>query len=143
MPGGDAQYYFLLAQATNAVRRASDRAALAAAGITTAQAGALYAVAAARTPTQRELGATLGLGEAAITGLVGRLERKGLVRRTADPEDRRTRRLVLTEQGTGALAAIEPARRALNARIADVLGHDADRVAAALARLAMLPEDGA
>ena len=142
MPGADAQYYFLLVQATNAVRRASDRAVLAAAGITTAQAGALYAIASARTPTQRELGATLGLGEAAVTGLVGRLERKGLLRRTADPEDRRTRRLVLTEQGTDALAAIEPARHTLNARIADALGDDADRFVAALSRLATVPEDG-
>jgi DNA-binding MarR family transcriptional regulator len=143
MPGGDAQYYFVLVQATNAVRRASDRAVLAAAGITTAQAGALYAVASARTPTQRELGATLGLGEAAVTGLVGRLERRGLVRRETDPEDRRTRRLALTDEGNDVLAAIEPARRALNARIVDALGDDADRVAAALARLAALPVDGA
>ena len=78
-----------------------------------------------------------------MTGLVGRLERKGLLRRTADPEDRRTRRLVLTEQGTDALAAIEPARRTLNARIADVLGDDANRFVAALSRLATVPEDGA
>lgn len=142
MPGGDAQYYFLLVQATNAVRRASDRAVLAAAGITTAQAGALYAVAAARAPTQRELGATLGLGEAAVTGLVGRLERRGLVRRETDPDDRRARRLALTDEGRHVLGAIEPARRALSARIADALGDDADRVAAALARLAALPDDG-
>lgn len=138
MPGGDAQYYFLLVQATNAVRRAGDRAALAAAGVTTAQAGALYAIAAADHPSQRQLGTLLGLGEAAVTGLVNRLEKLGLVAREADPGDRRTRRLGLTDAGRRTLGTVEPARLALNARIAALLADDADIVAAALRRLADL-----
>ena len=137
MPG-DAQYYFLLVRATNAVRRATDAAATAAAGITAAQAGALYAIAAGDPPSQRELGRTLGLGEAAVTGLVGRLERMGLARRTPDPADGRTWRLAVTDDGRRALDAIEPVRRELNGRLAGLLGDDAPRVAAALERLAAL-----
>lgn len=34
-----------------------------------------------------------------ITGLIDRLEKKGLLRRTVDPEDRRIARIVLTEAG--------------------------------------------
>src|SRR5262245_42635697 len=34
-----------------------------------------------------------------ITGIVDRLERQGLIRREADPRDRRVNRLVLTEAG--------------------------------------------
>jgi len=143
MPAPDAPYYFLLVQATNAVRRASDRAASAAGGITTAQAGALFAIAEAGTPSQRQVGATLGLGEAAVTGLVNRLERMGLVRRDADPDDRRARRLALTDDGRRALDAIEPARLALNRRVAELLGDDAERVAAALQRLARIDVDTA
>jgi len=136
MTGSDTPHYFLLAQATNSLRRASDRVALAAAGVTTAQAGALFAIAATDAPTQREIGAVLGLGEAAVTGLVTRLATMGLVRREADGADRRARRIHLTDAGRAALEAIEPARRALNRRVDEILGPDADRVAAALARLA-------
>ncbi len=141
MPAPDAPYYFLLVQATNAVRRASDRAALTAGGITTAQAGALFAIAKAGRPSQRHIGATLGLGEAAVTGLVNRLETAGLVRREPDPDDRRARRLTLTDEGRHALDVIEPARLALNHRIAELLGDDAERVAAALQRLTRIDHD--
>lgn len=135
MPEAD-RYYFLLARAANVVRRGSDAQAIAAAGVTTAQAGALMAVAAADNPTQRELGRELGLGDPAVTGLVGRLARLGLVERMVDPADARTSRLRLTPAGQAAIEAVEPARQRVNREIRRLLGDEAPVVAAALERLA-------
>jgi DNA-binding MarR family transcriptional regulator len=46
-----------------------------------------------------ELGAVLGLAKSSLTGLVDRTARRGLVRRRADPVDRRVVRVELTERG--------------------------------------------
>jgi len=47
-----------------------------------------------------ELSEALGVGLAAVTGMANRLTDRGLVRRAEDPNDRRVRRVYLTEQGT-------------------------------------------
>ena len=132
---GDDRIFFRLVRAAHAVRRAADAQALAAAGVTVAQAGALMAIAAGAAPSQRDLGRALHLGEAAVTGLVGRLERLGLVERVPDPRDARTRRLRLTASGRRAIADVEPARQRVNAELDRLLGDDAPVVAAALDRL--------
>ena len=44
-----------------------------------------------------------------LTGIVDRLEREGLVRRTPHPDDRRAVRLLLTRRGARAVAATVPA----------------------------------
>jgi DNA-binding MarR family transcriptional regulator len=46
-----------------------------------------------------------------VTEAIDALERDGLVRRTADPVDRRAKRLSITPAGEAALAASEPARQ--------------------------------
>ena len=46
-----------------------------------------------------ELGREAGLEPSSMTGLLDRMERDGLVARSADPEDRRAHRIHLTEQG--------------------------------------------
>jgi DNA-binding MarR family transcriptional regulator len=52
--------------------------------------------------TQAELAHALGVRRPNMVGLIGRLERRGLVRRTADPQDRRNHALETTARG-GAL----------------------------------------
>ncbi|WNG22119.1 MarR family transcriptional regulator [Cystobacter fuscus] len=52
---------------------------------------------------------------AVITGLLDRLERRGYVRREADPDDRRRLRMVLTEAG---LAVSQQVRQALTGDLA-------------------------
>jgi DNA-binding MarR family transcriptional regulator len=47
----------------------------------------------------REVAATMGCDSSNLTGITDRLEERGLVMRTADPDDRRVKRLVLTEDG--------------------------------------------
>ena len=46
-----------------------------------------------------EIAETLGCLPSSITAIVDRLDAAGLVRREADPDDRRAKRLVLTEKG--------------------------------------------
>jgi DNA-binding MarR family transcriptional regulator len=58
-----------------------------------------------------------------ITGIVDRLERQGLIRREADPNDRRVNRLVLTDAGQELSAAVE---QGLVAEIAGQLGTFSD-----------------
>ena len=53
----------------------------------------------------RELGAALGTPKSTLTGLVDRLEKRGYLRRTINPRDRRSFGLVLTDPGRSAYAA--------------------------------------
>ena len=47
----------------------------------------------------REVASTMACDSSNLTGITDRLEERGLVQRTADPDDRRVKRLVLTEEG--------------------------------------------
>lgn len=115
----------LLQIAAHRVRVAADRAALEGAGITAAQAGVLFAIAAKPGATQRDLALRLRQQESAITAMVSRLLAAGLVARRAMPEDRRAHALTLTPAGQAALESVQPALGALNARLQGALG-DAD-----------------
>lgn len=46
-----------------------------------------------------------------VTEALDALERDGLIQRTPDPDDRRVKRLAITEAGATAVAAAEPIRR--------------------------------
>ena len=65
----------------------------------------------------------------AASKAVGDLERRGYVKREADPGDRRARQVALTERGDAAIAAGRRHRAAVGAELADRLG--AERVEAA------------
>jgi DNA-binding MarR family transcriptional regulator len=52
-----------------------------------------------RAPGMLELARHLGLDKSSMTGLVDRAERRGLVRRAADPHDGRAVQVSLTEEG--------------------------------------------
>ena len=68
---------------------------------------------------------------AVLTGIVDRLERRGLVRREPDPDDRRRLRLSLTDEG---LAASRDVERALTADLAARLAESSPRELAELGR---------
>jgi DNA-binding MarR family transcriptional regulator len=71
------------------------------------------------TPSFGELATSLGCDKTNVTGMVDRLERRGLVHRTPDPTDRRISRATLSDQG----AALAPQIRAAIAEtMADSLG---------------------
>jgi len=69
-------------------------------GLTSAGWNALGAVAdSAEPPSQRELARRLGVDGATLVTTLDRLAAAGLVRRDAEPGDRRVKRIVLTPQG--------------------------------------------
>lgn len=57
-------------------------------------------------PTQAALAEHLGLDKTVLTYLLDDLERAGLVERLVSPEDRRRRRIAVTERGVETLAGL-------------------------------------
>lgn len=68
-----------------------------------------------------ELGKRAGLEPSSMTGLLDRMEKDGLLKRTPDPEDRRAFRILLTPLGTKAEAAsMEAVSRVLDRVFVDI-----------------------
>ncbi|MFE0256388.1 MarR family winged helix-turn-helix transcriptional regulator [Streptomyces sp. NPDC059010] len=133
----DLRLFFLLQRAAHRLRTGFDRRLLAAAGITTAQLGALYAVRDEPGITQQQLARVLGLRESAVTGLVGRLTTAGLVVKRAHPREHRAVVLELTAAGAAALDAAQPEVDGFNAEARALLGDDGfTRTAEAMRALA-------
>ncbi|MFG2727619.1 MarR family winged helix-turn-helix transcriptional regulator [Streptomyces canus] len=133
----DQRLYFLLQRAAHRLRTAADRRCLAAAGVTTAQLGALFAVQDEAGITQQQLARTLGLRESAVTGLVGRLTAAGLLAKRPHPREHRAVVLELTDAGTDALRAAQPEIDRFNTELREALGDDGfTGVATAMHRLA-------
>ncbi|WP_328744559.1 MarR family winged helix-turn-helix transcriptional regulator [Streptomyces sp. NBC_00285] len=132
MPDPDDQrLYFLLQRAAHRLRTTADRRCLDAAGVTTAQLGALFAVHDEPGITQQRLARTLGLRDSAVTGLVGRLTAAGLVAKETHPNEHRAVVLELTDAGTDALRAARPEIDRFNAELRAMLGDDGFTAAAA------------
>ncbi len=66
---------------------------------------------------QTELAKVMDVGKVTLGGLIDRLESAGLVKRQADPEDRRAKRVVMTPKGTKLLADIQSIAKDVNDRI--------------------------
>lgn len=133
----DPRLFFLLQRAAHRLRTVADRRCVAAAGVTTAQLGALLAVREEADVTQRGLARTLGLRESAVTALVARLVKAGLVARRAHPREHRAVVLELTAGGHAALRAAQPEIDRFNRELRELLGDDGFlRTAAAMRDLA-------
>ncbi|MFC4908814.1 MarR family winged helix-turn-helix transcriptional regulator [Actinomadura gamaensis] len=133
----DERLYFLLQRAAHRLRIAADRRCLAAAGVTTAQLGALFAVQDRPGLTQRDLARTLGLRESAVTALVTRLTAAGLIVREPHPEEHRAVVLRLAPAGEAALRAAQPTIDDFNGELRAILGDTTfTETAAALSKLA-------
>ena len=137
MPEPDQRLYFLLQRSAHLLRTTLDRRCLAAAGVTTAQLGALFAVYEQPGITQQELARVLGLRESGVTALVGRLTTAGLLLKRTHPREHRAVVLELTEAGAAALRAAQPEVDRFNAEVRELLGDDGFvSTAGALHRLA-------
>jgi MarR family transcriptional regulator for hemolysin len=98
-------------------------------GLTTAGWNALAAVAdSTEPPSQRELACRLGVDGATLVTTLDRLVAGGLVRRDAEPGDRRVKRIALTPQGHAVAAQVRAEGAAL--RRTTVARLDADAMAA-------------
>ncbi|NIE65136.1 MarR family winged helix-turn-helix transcriptional regulator [Burkholderia sp. Ax-1719] len=77
-------------------------------GVTSQQASVLFMVASGKCVLAAELAREYGIDASAVTRLVDRLEKRGLLRRVRSSEDRRAVRLALTPEGE-TIAARMPA----------------------------------
>ena len=66
----------------------------------------------------------LDVSQASATGIVDRMEQRGLVTRERDGEDRRVVRVVLSAEGDGLIAGIAAERRDKLARLLETLAED-------------------
>ena len=132
----DQRVYLLVQRLAHRLRVWADRRCLDAAGITTAQAGALFVLLDRPKSTQRELAAALGLRESAVAAMTRRLLDAGLIERHPSPLDHRAFLLSLTRRGERAVDAVRPVLDDFNAALRRVLGADGrSRLAATLRTL--------
>lgn len=94
-----AQAWQLMIEIFQSQRHHFERAA-AAFDLTKPQAHALYVLTTEGPRTMRELAETLACDASSVTGLIDRLEARGLVSRHSVPNDRRMRMLAVTAAGT-------------------------------------------
>ena len=85
--------------------------------LTPVQFAALAAVERAPGLDQRSLARAIGLDTSTTGGIVDRLERRGLLARTASPTDRRARLVGITDAGAALLVEVAPRVRAAQERI--------------------------
>jgi DNA-binding MarR family transcriptional regulator len=95
----DRRLVFLLNVAHRRVQRYVEARMAAKDGLTAAQAGALFVLGARDGALIGEVAEALDLAPSAMTGLIDRMARAGLVERRPDPRDGRALRLHLTAKG--------------------------------------------
>ncbi|SEA71930.1 MarR family winged helix-turn-helix transcriptional regulator [Variovorax sp. YR216] len=78
-------------------------------GVTPVQYASLRAVQRLPGMDQRSLARSIGLDTSTMAGVIDRLESRGLMVRSASPDDRRVRLLSLTDEGGALLGEVEPA----------------------------------
>jgi DNA-binding MarR family transcriptional regulator len=66
---------------------------------------------------QTELAKVMDVGKVTLGGLIDRLESGGLVKREADPQDRRAKRVVMTPRGSKLLSEIQVIAKVVNGQI--------------------------
>ena len=119
---------FLVTGVRNAIWTSIDRG-LQPLDITTAQFVVFNSIARGKGSTIGELCRVIGYDSGAMTRLLDRIEKKGLIRRVANPDDRRSYLIELTEE-SGAL--VPKARRQVQKVFATLLKGFSDGEAAAL-----------
>ncbi|NBW06910.1 MAG: MarR family transcriptional regulator [Caulobacteraceae bacterium] len=101
-------------------------------GITSGQFSLLNGLNRPEPPTIGAVANLLAMDRSTVTANLKPLERQGLVRIEADPEDRRGRRIALTEQGLALLAAATPIWTREHAAIEATLDGGGDALRAGL-----------
>lgn len=115
-----AEEYVLERQVGHLLRRAHQRHAalfqerIGSAALTPMQWAALFSLVQHGPTTQNKLGRLTAMDPATIQGVVRRLVGRGLVVRSADPSDRRTRLLAATEAGHALATATLPIAREIS-----------------------------
>jgi DNA-binding MarR family transcriptional regulator len=93
-------------------------------GVSTAQLGTLYYLARHPQCSATELAAVLDLNKSAVSGMLQRLERAELVKRTPNPDDARGALLSLTARGEAVRAQSLAVTRKLSSEVTDGFSDD-------------------
>lgn len=120
----DERFIFLIGQARHRLFTRLDKALIETAGVTAAQSGALYYLMDNDGSLLSALSQALKLDKSAITGLVDRLEKKGLAERRTTPTDRRAINIYLTKEGIAAAKKCLNVTKEYNIAIKDGLSRE-------------------
>ncbi len=111
-------------------------AAAAAHGLTYSQAKALNVLHRGGPASMRALAASFRCDASNMTGIVDRLESRGLVRREPSPTDRRVKNVALSEEGVAAVENIRAGMHATHQALDALSGEDRATLQSLLTRLA-------
>lgn len=101
-----------------------DRALMQVSGISGPQAGALFYLEKHDGCQQKDMAKGLKLDTSAITGMVERLTKKGLIEKQRSELDKRAFTLHLTQEGRAALAQVQPMLDQFNQHMLDKFGKE-------------------
>ena len=136
----DRRSYLLIEIAARRLHREADARLTQSVGVTASQAAVLFLLLRRGECRMGAIGETLALGAPAVTGLVDRMQKAGLVIKRRNPNDKRGALVELTEAGRQAAEGADDVLRAFNHDVEARLGTDhADQVFDALTRLATEP----
>ena len=110
---------FLLSAASRRVQRWIEAETAGKGGLTAAQAGVLFYLGRDDGALIGEVAEALDAAPSAMTGLIDRMERAGLVERRADPTDGRAQRIYMTDAGRAAREAAKAGLSTVNARLTE------------------------
>lgn len=116
--------FHLVAQARQNLFRSADQVFSAELEVSGTQVVALFAIQSQEGCQLKDLTAQLQLKNSAITGLVGRMEDNGLIRRQPCEQDGRSTRLYLTDKGRAVVAQAQPVLARVNAQLTKGFTHD-------------------
>lgn len=120
----DKRIYFLLSQAQHKMSLQVDRALMQVSGISGPQAGALFYLEQHDGCQQKDMAKGLRLDTSAITGMVERLAKKGLIEKQRSETDKRAFTLHLTQDGKAALEKVQPLLDQFNQHMHDKFGQE-------------------
>jgi DNA-binding MarR family transcriptional regulator len=118
-------------RAARALARRFDEA-LRPVGLTSGQFSLLMSLNRPEPPPIGPVAQLLAMDRTTLTAALKPLEREGLVRVEPDEKDRRSRRLILTEQGRAILASAVPIWRSTHGEVEAAAGVDCDALRGAL-----------
>ncbi|WP_420431263.1 MarR family winged helix-turn-helix transcriptional regulator [Hyphobacterium sp.] len=133
----DRRLFLLIEIAARRLNREADRRLKAEAGVSASQASVLFLLHRRGDRRMGALSKTLSLNPPAVTGLVDRMAKAGLVTKTTDKRDARGAMVALTRRGQQAAEQADIVLKALNAELEGRLGDDvSDVLHDALTRIA-------
>lgn len=118
-PPPERRLFFLLSAGARRVQRWIDAELAGRGGLTQVQSGLLFFLGKDGGALIGEAAEALDVAPSAMTGLVDRMERSGLIERRPDPDDGRAQRLFLTDQGREARAFALDGLKDLNATLTE------------------------